>query len=455
MDFQRKNIKENMPLLIVNFDGLIGDIYCPNLFAGESVIKYVVRAGTEKALSALQIRYQIAVVRQMKGCRFNKFKEIFAKKGIEFDAVYKDIREHKELPQDYTQIIEDFCVRKDTANSVIVLIPVYSEPNTLTDASILDNINVSQMPLLPYTENLASCVALIVPHMKLSNNVPSLEQIAKSVDDISVILAMNKKLPDISPTEKHGKRILPSIPSPEKHGKYSQCEGSSPSFKRPSLGSQRNTYANTDKKSVPPKNLTFDKLFSLRNKDLYVFHSSILHRRVCEVFEKETTLWNRWLEVISKRKAAVIEPEKGKAVKAEMISNLLNSNIKAYTCLHLANQYSKIVQSVQGKLSEAAIAEISNDQSKPEHMNYLKTYIEKMSEKDGTSIFICMGISLGSTRQAELIATEPYAAPCYNLNGFFTKKPAAITGVRKKSYDMSSDPAPAPECLSVTVKRKT
>ncbi len=108
--FYRAEERAGLPLVILQFEGTLGDVQCQAVFNAGCGVSYYVRAGCDKAVKTLLARCQVAVVRTMRDSRYRPFREHFAKRGIIFDAEYKDRRGSARYPQDYTQILRDFSV---------------------------------------------------------------------------------------------------------------------------------------------------------------------------------------------------------------------------------------------------------------------------------------------------------------------------------------------------------
>ena len=87
---------------------------CRNLFESCWEATHYVRAGCEKVLKWLSESHQVVLIRGLRNSRFRPFKEYFAKHGILFDAEYKDVRTSKKYPQDYSQIIKDFKISRES-----------------------------------------------------------------------------------------------------------------------------------------------------------------------------------------------------------------------------------------------------------------------------------------------------------------------------------------------------
>jgi len=138
-----------------------------------------------------------------------------------------------------------------------------------------------------------------------------------------------------------------------------------------------------------------------------------LQDHINNILTKERELYKRWVEI--KKKQLINEDiEKKKQVKSDMISNMMSSKVDAYRLIHLANQYSKIVGSVYGELSQAAIAESYCEKES------LKC-LENVNVGKVNGLIVLVGIGNGS-KGIEIIGVEKYLAPYINLSRLFQKK---------------------------------
>eukprot|EP00826_Nyctotherus_ovalis_P055527 TRINITY_DN7380_c0_g1_i2.p1 TRINITY_DN7380_c0_g1~~TRINITY_DN7380_c0_g1_i2.p1 ORF type:complete len:389 (-),score=53.88 TRINITY_DN7380_c0_g1_i2:128-1294(-) len=372
------NIKKaNCPLLIIYFDGTVGDISCSNPFAGESVIKYKVRTGADKAFKSLQRSYQLAVIRRMSSSKFSKFLEYFAKKGVHFDAIYKDCRtDTRATLINYSRIIKDFnCFHKTPIQSLIL---------NHYDAESSFNQLPEIQPELLYSSN--NTKTFLIPHLKLSEpNIPDMQRI------------LNAML-----------NLCSSTTKPQ-----ADCANNAETCLNPSVEGCRKVRSRSAV-SVP-----LDKEFVEVGGEWRG--------------EAEIGLYNRWAAInykINKDKRQSVDGEKNKASKTEMISNLMTSKLTAYDCLRLANQYSKLTESVYGKLSEAAKSEAKIEMKKNFYINYLGSM---QKDNHGRALIFPYSNIGVNKKTSELIATEKYALPYLNLNVFLQRKNPAVL-VKRKSY---------------------
>jgi hypothetical protein len=116
--WKRRGEMKGKPLLLVNFEGIIGDIHWEN-----SSPKLLIREGLIRASSLLSERFQIALFFSVSRSRGRKLLSELLDLGLEVDAAYKRRSMVKKLRYvtDYTQVVSDFhcCL-----SSVLVLIPL-------------------------------------------------------------------------------------------------------------------------------------------------------------------------------------------------------------------------------------------------------------------------------------------------------------------------------------------
>jgi len=362
--------------MIINFEGVIGDITCTNPFIESTLVKYVLRPGAEKGLKILQAKYQLIIVRQMSSKKFNKFIEYFNKRSIHFDAVYKS----KGQPIDYSMIFKEFIV--DT-HAVIL-----NSHETELGSSLLEH--AAKLPLC----SVNNVFVLLVPHLKLVS-LPSLEQIANSIDFIFPFT--NTKYEDGGLLEE------------DKRMEMNLYKNLASTLKSP--------YQRSRPKSTIPR-----KLYPL-HCEIFSFQTNIIYQHIIKVLQKQIYLYNRWQDIRSKRQTKLT---KNKTAKSEMLSNLMNSNLAAYDCLHLADQYSKQINIIRGKLSEAAIEE-------------QKIVIPEVKLKDSVTEYqnVLVLSTSGGSENLDIIFTEQYESPYLNISKMFCKKGNAPAG-RKKTIDLDS-----------------
>ena len=337
-------------MIIINFEGVIGDLLFPNIFMENCMLKYIIRPEIESGMKLLKAKYNVIIVRKMENLRFKKFYEYFHKRGIEFDGIYINGKKNTELIlTDYDIITKDFphCDR-------ITILESYDiDPDWINKS--LKNSFVNKCI------SNKNITIVLVPHIKL------FEYIFVTMEDISkFIILLNQKMSDT------------------KSSLETQCA------------------------------------ITKKSKYKFIFlEGTILKDKFQAICMRELELYNRWLELRNKKKVQIetTEIDKNRAVKNEMISSLMSSNVEAHNCIHLANQYFKIVESVYGKISEAAIAEIKSK----EILYYNETIKPKSTTAINNKLYLIMN-SGNIRRNVEVISIEKYIPVYINLNGFFSKK---------------------------------
>eukprot|EP00826_Nyctotherus_ovalis_P064010 TRINITY_DN9383_c0_g9_i1.p1 TRINITY_DN9383_c0_g9~~TRINITY_DN9383_c0_g9_i1.p1 ORF type:complete len:356 (-),score=49.92 TRINITY_DN9383_c0_g9_i1:167-1234(-) len=355
--------------MIIHFDGVLGDFTCNNMFAENATVKYVIRYGAEAGLKFLLRKYQLAIIRKMTSTHFTKFKEYFSKRGIEFNAVYKDCRSNcKMIPHNYKRIYKDF------GNSVqSVVLGCYN--TEMNNYQTLGNSCIGEIQ--SYVSNDKN-ISMLIPHLKLGAGIStSMELISKSIDVI------------VKTIENHS-------------------------------GIHTNSSSNPYKADAV--------LASFIANNLLAIYTDQFQTQISKILAMESELYKRWLEA-RRRKKMLTEGEeelgKKKQVKNEMISSLMTSKVEAYRLVHLANQYSRIVESVHGGLSQAAIAETKCSES----FDWLRNVKEEKSKADGVLLLLTPGNN--NSKAVEVIAAEKHSAPYLNLATFFQKKSSVAAGSKK------------------------
>lgn len=327
--------RKKLPLLILNFDGLLGYCARSDPFADNCEIKYFLKEGAEKHLKHLQEKYQIAVIRRMSGAKFFKFEQYLTSHGITFDATYKDDRKNvRECPQDYDLIVKDFEL-SNVGRPTVILAPHDTEIESSESHKILDTIHTGQVQFD------SSFVTILIPHIKL-NSTPSFKQITNIVMNLNTILK-----------------------------------------------------------------------YSLTN-DFFAFRTDHFYKRLAAEQESEGRLARRWAEARERRRNR--GRSAGRPGKLELISELMGTNLAAHSCLQLASQYSRLVNTVYGKMSEAAAHEMAS-----------KTFyrIRKPVRVKAEIVTVLLLYNAEAARRAnpKVVATEAYETPCISLGSFCQKKP--------------------------------
>ena len=374
--------KTDLPLLIINFDGVIGDILYLNPFSKQSYIKLILRKNTEKAFKFLGERYQIALLKRMKNKHFNKFKTYFSKQGIYFDAIYNDDRTtDNKYPLDYSNIIKDF-----SRNEAIVL-SCYDIDAECNNESILSTIGTGQLPLCAGNFNI---MTVLIPHIKLTQpTMPNMEQIASSINKITQII--NSESPKII---KKNINVNQQFVKSHIHIKRSII-----------------SLSKVNEKEFPP-----EKFRSLNN-EFFIFRTDYLHKWITEKYHNELKLELRLKSKKAIRKAKIFENSKPIKRKHEILSKLIKSKLNVYTCIHLANQFKGMEY---GKLSEADNEEVVNNEQSIDRLEYLRI-ASKKSENE-VLFFVIKNTNLNYQKTMEVIEIEEKNIPYLDLSKLLSKR---------------------------------
>ena len=140
VQYRRRESMVNEPMIIMNFEGVIGDFFKANLWDKGPMSLYL-RPGYLMGLKQLLTKFQVVLFCSLKRSRYQQVIDIFASKGIVFDSVYIR-REHKEAKerflQDYSQVFFDFQVKSTSDVLVVSQISLdYNEINQRKDHHII------------------------------------------------------------------------------------------------------------------------------------------------------------------------------------------------------------------------------------------------------------------------------------------------------------------------------
>jgi len=145
-------------------------------------------------------------------------------------------------------------------------------------------------------------------------------------------------------------------------------------------------------------------------EELLVFKTNFFYKKLKAEANNEAQLLNRLTELKEKRKNKVRVADKG--VNLEMISEFMSTNLTAYNCIHLANQYSRLINSVYGNMSKAALIDNKLTHTIKEHVNISNEVITLIILKDLKEVI----------KVPKVIAMEEYRMPWLNLNSYCQKK---------------------------------
>lgn len=123
--FQQRAGMCRATLIIIYFDGVIGEPFRTSLFGKNDIHYYLRNSNFEleslEGIQWLMKYFQIAIIFGMKKKNFEIYNNYFSSKGIKFDAIYKRNKTYNLYLQDYSQILFDFnkldtsCVIKKVA----------------------------------------------------------------------------------------------------------------------------------------------------------------------------------------------------------------------------------------------------------------------------------------------------------------------------------------------------
>ena len=127
--WKRRGEMKGKPLLLVNFEGIIGDIHSEN-----SSPKLLIREGLIRASSLLAERFQMALFFSSSRSRSRKLLSELLDLGLDVDAAYKRRTMGKKplYSTDYTQVISDFHC---SLSSAVILAPLLLDQSEVLSPS--------------------------------------------------------------------------------------------------------------------------------------------------------------------------------------------------------------------------------------------------------------------------------------------------------------------------------
>jgi hypothetical protein len=109
-------------LLILNFDGVIGDFYSPSIWRSETFGLYL-RPNAISTLENLSDKHQIAIMFSCEAAKADHALRHLRKMEVQIDAAYVVTQTSlRNFPVVYDQIYTDFCITDGLASKVLVTI---------------------------------------------------------------------------------------------------------------------------------------------------------------------------------------------------------------------------------------------------------------------------------------------------------------------------------------------
>ena len=121
---------KNMPLVIINFEGIIGEILTLPIFSPDAKKGLYLKNGVIENMKRLFNKFQLAIVTEIDSNRFMKILDYFKIYNIIFDGVYirEKTEESGELFSEYSHIFNDFEIEpEDVKWNVLLLCPILLE----------------------------------------------------------------------------------------------------------------------------------------------------------------------------------------------------------------------------------------------------------------------------------------------------------------------------------------
>ena len=159
LQFRRRPEMANRNLIVLNFEGVIGDVFKDNIWSDQKEKLYI-RKGTIKGLQELLESFQIVLFFHSLQNHYEKILGYFASRQIVFDGVYssentnqwtarsqgrfKKPLKYSEQVQDYSQISADFCFQNEVLGRVLIITSIWLDQEDHFNAGmnlIIKNFN--------------------------------------------------------------------------------------------------------------------------------------------------------------------------------------------------------------------------------------------------------------------------------------------------------------------------
>ena len=241
--FRRRESMLNSSLVIINFEGILGEIQKYPIFDINAKHGLYLRQGVIKGIKKLMNKFQVVLVSSKIEQRIREVLNYFKSEGVYFDGVYT--RQENEIKNDiyfsYSQIFEDFKICPENVKwEVLILWPILLENSEikmresdelLYDESVNNDKFFHVRNIFDYRETTDVPVTLLVPHllsqpenkwMCFSNIVTLIESlyIASATEDDDKIGSPVRKKPSYKVTTKHfdkDKMDISSEEAPKSH----------------------------------------------------------------------------------------------------------------------------------------------------------------------------------------------------------------------------------------------
>jgi hypothetical protein len=189
-----KRISGDLPLCIINFNGILGD-WCKSSVWSIEEGKFKLVEGVKPGIKLLQTEFYVVIISWYSRELTKILLKLLNETHIDFDAFY--IVRHRNLKHrfrhNYNQIYEDFCVQNAHANAIVMAAV------TLTREEITQRQGLEMF----YEKSLSGCnkyttigfpvtcpecpktpLCILIPHYKLSDNHISFFELTKFVFEL-------------------------------------------------------------------------------------------------------------------------------------------------------------------------------------------------------------------------------------------------------------------------------
>ena len=140
LQFKRRLEMENKNLIVINFEGVIGDIFKDNIWQDQKE-KLHIRKDAIKGLRELLYHFQVVLFFHSPTINYDKILKYFAKKSVVFDGVYasensnqwlsksqgrfKKSLKYSEHVQNYSQISNDFGILHEALGKMLIVTSIW------------------------------------------------------------------------------------------------------------------------------------------------------------------------------------------------------------------------------------------------------------------------------------------------------------------------------------------
>lgn len=202
--FRRRLEMANKNLIVINFEGVIGDIFKENIWQDQEEALHL-RKGAKKALRHLLQSFQVVLFFHTSRVNYNKVLNYFSSKSINFDGAYcsennarwatkckgkfKKTLKYSEHMQNYSQISMDFGIQNEVLGKMLILTSIWLDHDEYFAAGLnLIIKNFQSIPqylckAVPVSNNPDTLlpITLALPDPRIANEGDSMMDVVKFI----------------------------------------------------------------------------------------------------------------------------------------------------------------------------------------------------------------------------------------------------------------------------------